>query len=221
MPATGCRGADTRDAPGHQEAALAAAACSWFPVLEELPRWAEQSPRDLTPALLPSLTPPPRPPALGPGRGSSGARSRGHRLHPHRELSPPGLPFAEEAAPAGQRGPRAAPCHLPARAPLSWAGGTPLSHAAPDSAAHVWGCSRHSTNSLRSFSLNPPPILCLEIVQDFCAHRSVPSKPQITPMATGRPQPPGSWCLPPTILAGTRHRVGTTVVGDSSATATC
>lgn len=44
-------------------------------------------------------------------------------------------------------------------------------------------------------------------MQDFCAHRSVPSKPQTTPMATGRPQPPGSWCLPPAVLAGTQGTV--------------
>lgn len=78
MPAKGCWGADTRDAPGHQEAALATAACSWFPVLEELPRWGdEQSPRDLTPALLPSLTPPASSPCPGARQGQQQCQEPG------------------------------------------------------------------------------------------------------------------------------------------------
>lgn len=105
MPAKGCRGADTRDAPGHQEAALATAACSWFPVLEELPCWGdEQSPRDLTPALLPSLTPPPRPPALGPGRGSSSARSRGASPPSPQGAEPPGAPLCRGGSPGRTEG---------------------------------------------------------------------------------------------------------------------
>lgn len=143
----------------------------------------------------------------------------GHRLHPRRELSPPGPPFAEEAAPAGQRGPRAAPCHLPARAPLSWAGRTPLSHADPDSAAHIWGCSQHSTNSLRSFSLTPPfsgnhaGFLCTqECAQQAPNHSDgyrTATATRILVLATGRP----GW--------HTGHCVGTTTLADSSATATC